>query len=111
MAQAEHYQIDFPGFLRTDDNRYLKHEDFLVFIAGAAPAKPDVSDPDRARVWLRRQGVKGEIDGLPPAEVSRLIAAAQKAIIAKYGRGHGTLPAVPDSPAPSDLGAQQPSEE
>ena len=111
MAHAEHYQIDFAGFLRTDDNRYLKHEDFLAFIAGAAPAKAGASDADRARAWLRHQGVKGEIDGLSPAEVSRLMAAAQKAIVAKHGRGHGTLSAVPDSPSPSDLGAEEPLEE
>ena len=49
MAQAEHHQLDFPGFLRADDGRDFKHDDVLAFVAGAARATAGLSDADRAR--------------------------------------------------------------
>ncbi len=111
MAQAEHHQLDFPGFLRADDGRDFKHDDVLAFVAGAARATAGLSDADRARARRRRQGVKAEMDGSSPAEVSRLIAAGQKAILAKHGRRHGGLPGAEDVSAPPDLAGEGPQDD
>lgn len=82
MADPDRLPLDFPGFLRTVEGGYVKHEDFVTFVAGASSTKTgDVKE--RAIAWLRRQGVTGPIEALSPAEVSRLIGAAQKVIVAR----------------------------
>ena len=112
-TESDGYVYDFPGFLRTADGGYIKRESFVTFIAGAAPAgKAGTPDTDRAMAWLRQQGMKGELDRLPPAEVSRLIAAAQRAIAAKQGRERRAGPAlqVPEPPAAPESHDEDPSE-
>jgi len=95
-----------------EDGQYVKRDDFLAFVAGAAPTKPGVSAADRARSWLRRQGVKDEIAGLSPATVSRLITAAQKVIVAKHGRKHGEISATTaEAAAIPGLAGEEPPEE
>jgi len=98
----DRYQLDFLGFLRTEDGQYVKHDDFLSFLAGAASAKAGLSDKDRALAWLRRQGMKGKIEDLLPAEVSRLVAAAQKVILAKSGRAQRVVVAETDIDMPPE---------
>ncbi|HXX40247.1 MAG TPA: hypothetical protein VEP50_19185 [bacterium] len=98
----DRYQLDFQGFLRTEDGQYVKSDDFLAFVAGAATAKPGVSDKDRALTWLRRQGMKGKIEDPLLAEVSRLVAAAQKVILVKRGRVQRGLVAEPDIDMPPE---------
>jgi len=107
MSESERHQVDFPGFLRTSDGKYVKHDDFLAFIAGAAPAKKAMSVRDRAIAWLRRQGVNGEFETLGPEEVSRLATAAQKAILAKRGRGQRPLASDDSMVAPPEFNGDE----
>jgi len=108
VTQPEKLPLDFPGYLRTSEGGYLKVEDFVVFIARAAAYAGRSRDTsgtgdaaDQARAWCRRHGVRtDELAALPPAEVSRLLAAAQQIIQAKHGKERRALPAgAPSSPS------------
>ncbi len=90
MAEQERTPTEFPGFLRSAEGGYMKVEDFLTFVAGAAPGKGDAKA--RAMAWLKRQGVTGPVESLSPQEVTRLTAAAQKMILGKKEREKRTLP-------------------
>ncbi|HLJ59082.1 MAG TPA: hypothetical protein VKZ50_05060 [bacterium] len=111
MADTERVPIDSPGFLRSAEGGYIKYEDFLTFIAGAAPSKTGGTNA-RAMAWLRKQDVTGPIDHLSPADVSRLTAAAQKVIAAKHGRDRRVGPPVEarDHPAPPEPNDEEPTE-
>ena len=90
MVEQERAPTEFPGFLRSTEGGYIKVEDFLTFIAGAAPGRGDAKK--RAMAWLKRQGVTGPVESLSPQEVTRLTAAAQKAILGKKEREKRALP-------------------
>ena len=110
MAEPERTSLGFPGFLRSADGGYLTVEGFLTFVAGASSAKGDTKE--RALAWLQRQGITGPVEALSPAEVSRLIEAAKKAIVAKKGREKRELPRPEEMLRPSgDAGEDMPSEE
>lgn len=104
------FPTDFPGFLRSAEGGYIKHEDFLTFVAGASTSKTgDVKD--RAMAWLRRQGVTGPIDQLSPADVSRLTGLAQKTILARTGKERRVASQVDVTPpSPADWGSEPPPE-
>ena len=80
------FPINFPGFLRSAEGGYIKHEDFLTFVAGASTSKiGDVKD--RAMAWPRSQGGHGsDRSTLPEPVVSRLTGLAQKTILARTGK-------------------------
>lgn len=109
-GDTERFPIDFPGFLRSVEGGYIKHEDFLTFIAGAGP-KSIADTTKRAMAWLKTQGVSGPIDRLSPEAVSRLSAAAQKVILARVGRERRAIPRVEEvAPAPQDESEPPPEE-
>jgi len=112
MADPERFPIEFPGFLRSAEGGYIKHEDFLTFVAGASSSRAGDTNT-RATAWLRKQGVTGPIDQLSPADVSRLTAAAQRVIAAKHGRDRriGPSAGTPDLPPPPEPTGEDPTEE
>jgi hypothetical protein len=100
-------QVDFPGFLRTADGGYMVIEDFLLFVAGAAPGKGDVKE--RAMAWIKKQGVDRPVEQLTPQEVTRLVAAAQKVIVGKKEREKRALPHTEEiAPPPPDELSEEP---
>ena len=111
MADAERFPIEFPGFLSSAEGGYIKHEDFLAFVAGASSSKAGDTSA-RAMAWLRKQGVPGPLDHLSPADVSRLTAAAQRVIAAKHGKERRVGPSVetPDLPPQPVPNGEEPTE-
>ena len=80
------FPINFPGFLRSAEGGYIKHEDFLTFVAGASTSKTgDVKD--RAMAWLRRQGVTGPIDQLSPADCQSAHRVGAEDHLGQNGKG------------------------
>jgi len=101
VPEHEKVQLDFPGFLRTNEGGYIKLEDFLVFVDRAA-GYANVRGADRARAWMRRRGVStDDLATLPAVEVSRVLAAAQEIIQVKHAKERRALPAAGLS-SPSD---------
>lgn len=106
MSETERTPIDFPSFLRSAEGGYLTVEGFLTFVAGASSAKSETKE--RAIAWLKRQRVTGPVEALSPQEVSRLIEAAKKVILAKKGREKRELPRPEDVVPPN--GVEPPEE-
>jgi len=102
MSETQHY----PGLFQTAEGGWMTHQDFLKFVAGASTAKGDATE--RAMAWLKRQGVTGSIESLPPEDVSRLCAAAQRIILARKGREKHTLPRAVDVAPPEEVRPDEP---
>jgi len=105
VPEHEKVQLDFPGFLRTNEGGYIKLEDFLVFVDRAA-GYANVRGTDRAHTWMRRRGVSTEDPAtLSAPEVSRVLAAAQEIIQTKHGKDRRGLPTA--APSVSDDTARE----
>ena len=106
---SEKLPRDFPGFLRTAEGGYVKHEDFLKFVAGASTSK-NGTPQERGMTWLRRQGVTKPLEQLTPEEVSRLSEAAKKVITARLGRERRAIPRTEGPTPPPEDAIEAPDE-